>query len=163
MSVKSERHPREDRKICSRDQTCPLTLSRSSLSMKATGQPWRFPDGEVIGVLMSAWASTQIRHRSGHCWAWPPTDPMARLGGGRRGRSSQERPFSPMTPLPVPLAAYLWSPPSMTSVWPASIALLVAPASILLAAPTLRGKFTSMKGSSFSTWRKLRSPKSWTE
>lgn len=49
--------------------------------MKATGQPWRFPDGDVMGVLMSAWASTQIRHRSGHCWAWPPTDPMAKLEG----------------------------------------------------------------------------------
>ena len=56
-----------------------LTLSCSSLSMNATGWPWRFPDGEVMGVFTSAWASTQMRHRSGHCWAWPLTDPMARL------------------------------------------------------------------------------------
>lgn len=41
-----------------------------------------------MGVLMSAWASTQIRHRSGHCWAWPPTEPMARLDGGRRSVSA---------------------------------------------------------------------------
>lgn len=56
-----------------------LTLSCSSLSMKATGWPWRFPDGEHMGVFMSAWASTQMRHRSGHWRAWPLTDPMARL------------------------------------------------------------------------------------
>lgn len=56
-----------------------LTLSCSSLSMNATGRPCRFPDGEVMGVFMSAWASTQMRHKSGLCWAWPPTDPMARL------------------------------------------------------------------------------------
>lgn len=56
-----------------------LTLSCSSLSMNATGWPWRFPDGEVMGVFTSAWASTQMTHRSGHCWAWPDTDPIARL------------------------------------------------------------------------------------
>lgn len=56
-----------------------LALSCSSLSMNATGCPWRFPDGEHIGVLMSAWASTQMRHRSGHWRAWPLTEPMARL------------------------------------------------------------------------------------
>lgn len=150
-----------------RDQTCPLTLSCSSLSMKATGQPWRFPDGEVMGVLISAWASTQIRHRSGHCWAWPPTDPMPRLeGGGEDGDvsvgHSRKDPAHLRHHFLSP-CSYLWSPPSMTSVWPAPIALLVAPASILLAAPTLRGKFTPMNWSSFSMWRKLRSPKSWTE
>lgn len=60
------------------------TLSCSSLSMKATGWPWRFPDGEVMGVLMSAWASTQIRQRSGRCWAWPATEPMAKLQSVRQ-------------------------------------------------------------------------------
>lgn len=54
--------------------------------MNATGWPWRFPDGEVIGVFMSAWASTQMTHRSGHCWAWPLTDPIARLGEERHSR-----------------------------------------------------------------------------
>lgn len=41
-------------------------------------------------------------------------------------------------------SVYLWSPPSMTSVCPAPTALLTAPLSILFAAPTLRGDFTSM-------------------
>ena len=62
-----------------------LTLFCSSLSMKATDCPWRLPEGEVKGVFMSAWASTQIRHRSGHCLAWPSTEPMARLRGERSG------------------------------------------------------------------------------
>lgn len=39
---------------------------------------------------------------------------------------------------------YLWSPPSMTRVCPAPTALLTAPDSILFAAPTVRGNFTSM-------------------
>lgn len=56
-----------------------ITLFCRSLSKNATDWPWRFPEGEVRGVLMSAWASTQIRHRSGHCWAWPSTEPIARL------------------------------------------------------------------------------------
>lgn len=47
--------------------------------MKATGWPWRFPDGELMGVFISAWASTQMRHRSGDCSAWPATEPIARL------------------------------------------------------------------------------------
>lgn len=56
-----------------------ITLFCRSLSKNATDCPWRFPEGEVRGVLISAWASTQIRHRSGHCWAWPSTEPIARL------------------------------------------------------------------------------------
>lgn len=56
-----------------------FTLSCNSFSRKETGWPWRFPDGEVIGVLRSAWASTQMTQRSGHCWACPPTDPIPRL------------------------------------------------------------------------------------
>lgn len=56
-----------------------LTLSRSSLSIKATGWPWRFPEGDVSGVFTSACASTQMTQRSGHCWAWPATDPIPRL------------------------------------------------------------------------------------
>lgn len=56
-----------------------LTLSCSSFSKKDTGWPWRFPVGEVNGVLRSAWASTQMTQRSGHCWACPPTEPIPRL------------------------------------------------------------------------------------
>lgn len=56
-----------------------ITLFCRSLSKNATDWPWRFPEGEVRGVLISAWASTQIRQRSGHCWAWPSTEPIARL------------------------------------------------------------------------------------
>lgn len=59
-----------------------FTLPWSSFSKKDTGWPWRFPVGEVIGVLRSAWASTQMTQRSGHCWAWPPTDPIPRLERG---------------------------------------------------------------------------------
>lgn len=58
---------------------CLLTLSCSSLRRNETGCPWRFPDEVVRGVLMSAWASTQITQRSGQCWAWPLMVPIARL------------------------------------------------------------------------------------
>ena len=47
--------------------------------MKATDCPWRFPDGEVAGVLTSVCASTQMRPRSGHWREWPSTEPIARL------------------------------------------------------------------------------------
>ena len=57
----------------------PLTLSCSSLRRNETGCPWRFPDEVVRGVLMSAWASTQITQRSGQCRAWPLMVPIARL------------------------------------------------------------------------------------
>jgi len=57
------------------------TLSCSSLRRNETGCPWRFPDEVVRGVLMSAWASTQITQRSGQCRAWPLMVPIARLQG----------------------------------------------------------------------------------
>lgn len=60
-----------------------LTFSCSSFSRNDTGWPWRFPDGEVTGVFRSAWASTQMTQRSGHCWAWPHTDPIPRLEEGQ--------------------------------------------------------------------------------
>lgn len=57
----------------------PQTLSCSSLRRNETGCPCRFPDEVVRGVLMSAWASTQITPRSGQCRAWPLMVPIARL------------------------------------------------------------------------------------
>lgn len=53
--------------------------SFSSCTRNDSTIPWRFPEGEQWGTLMSAWASTHTTHISGSAWQWPWREPMVRL------------------------------------------------------------------------------------
>ena len=70
----------------SHSQWGPRVEGFTSFVRKATGMPWQFWDREVVGVLMSAWASTHSTLVLGRTDKRPEMEPKATVWSPPRSK-----------------------------------------------------------------------------